>query len=189
MFKALRNQSFLFYKDIPVSWLSTIHSFSKKRLSWMLLLLFVVFFELCALYFQHVLMLAPCVMCVYERVAMMGVGAAAMVGLIQPKNHLIRWLSLAGWGYTSFRGLQLAIEHVGYQFNPSPFATCDIFPQFPSWAPLNQLAPWMFEPTGDCSKIVWQFLNLSMPQWLVVIFSANLVVLSLVIIAQFFKSK
>ncbi len=51
----------------------------------------------------------------------------------------------------------LAIEHVNYQFNPSPFATCDLFVTFPAWAPLNQWAPNLFEAYGDCSKVVWQF--------------------------------
>ncbi|WP_154215661.1 disulfide bond formation protein B, partial [Vibrio parahaemolyticus] len=53
---------------------SSLNQFSKGRLSWLLLLLFIIFFEACALYFQHVMMLAPCVMCIYERVAMMGIG-------------------------------------------------------------------------------------------------------------------
>ncbi|MEF1174769.1 disulfide bond formation protein B, partial [Vibrio sinaloensis] len=43
--------------------LSTIKTFSQGRLSWLLLLLFVIFFEACALFFQHVMMLSPCVMC------------------------------------------------------------------------------------------------------------------------------
>lgn len=172
-----------------MSWLLWINSFSQKRLSWLLLLISIIFFESCALFFQHVLMLAPCVMCVYERVAMMGIGGAAIIGLINPKNKFLRWAGLISWGYTSYRGLELAREHVGYQFNPSPFATCDIFPQFPSWAPLDQWVPWMFHPTGDCSDIVWQFLGLSMPQWLVVIFAANLVALAIVVVSQFVKAK
>nr|WP_267135747.1 MULTISPECIES: disulfide bond formation protein DsbB [Vibrio] len=155
----------------------------------MLLLLFVVFFEACALYFQHVMMLAPCVMCIYERVAMMGVGVAAIVGLMAPNNPVFRWLGLIGWGLSSYKGLLLAQQHVDYQFNPSPFATCDLFVTFPSWAPLNQWAPWMFEAYGDCSKIVWQFLDLSMPQWLVVIFAGNLIALALIVIAQFFPAR
>ncbi len=82
----------------------------------------------------------------------------------------------------------LSIEHVNYQFNPSPFATCDLFVSFPSWAPLNQWAPNLFEAYGDCSKVVWQFLTLSMPQWLVVIFAANLLALGVFIIAQVAKT-
>ncbi|MBT0023826.1 disulfide bond formation protein DsbB [Vibrio sp. Vb5032] len=169
--------------------LNSLNQFSKGRLSWLLLLLFVVFFEACALYFQHVMMLAPCVMCIYERVAMMGVGVAAMVGILAPKNPIFRWLSLIGWGLSAYKGLLLAMQHVDYQFNPSPFATCDLFVTFPSWAPLNQWVPWMFEAYGDCSKVVWQFLDLSMPQWLVVIFAGNLIALALIVIAQFFPAK
>ncbi|HHF3023853.1 TPA: disulfide bond formation protein DsbB [Vibrio diabolicus] len=169
--------------------LNSLNQFSKGRLSWLLLLLFVVFFEACALYFQHVMMLAPCVMCIYERVAMMGVGVAAIVGLMAPNNPVFRWLGLIGWGLSSYKGLLLAQQHVNYQFNPSPFATCDLFVTFPSWAPLNQWVPWMFEAYGDCSKIVWQFLDLSMPQWLVVIFAGNLIALALIVIAQFFPAR
>ncbi|WP_299013549.1 disulfide bond formation protein DsbB [uncultured Photobacterium sp.] len=166
-----------------------LNTFSKSRLSWLLLFGFIVFFELCALFFQHVMKLDPCVMCIYERVAMMGIAFAALFGLIAPQNTIIRWTALAAWGYGAYRGLELTREHVGYQFNPSPFATCDLFVQFPEWAPLNQWVPWMFEASGDCSKVVWSFLGQSMPQWLVVIFAANLVALAVIVIAQFFGKK
>lgn len=172
-----------------MSFFSSLHTFSKSRLSWVLLLVFVLFFEACALFFQHVMVLAPCVMCIYERVAMLGIGGSAIVGLIAPSNPLFRWLGLAGWGFSAYRGLMLALQHVDYQFNPSPFKTCDIFVTFPSWAPLNQWMPWMFEAYGDCSKVVWQFLTLSMPQWLVIIFAGNLLVLAFIVISQFVKEK
>ncbi len=61
-----------------------LQRFSRSRLSWALLLGLVIFFELCALYFQHVMLLAPCVMCVYERIAMLGIVGAAGIGLINP---------------------------------------------------------------------------------------------------------
>ncbi|ROV58882.1 disulfide bond formation protein DsbB [Vibrio ponticus] len=172
-----------------MNFLATLKSFSQSRLSWAILLGFIVFFEACALFFQHVMELPPCVMCIYERVAMMGIGGAAIIGLIAPQNGVVRWVGLAAWGYSAYRGLELALEHVDYQFNPSPFATCDLFVRFPEWAPLNKWAPWMFEAYGDCSKIVWQFLTLSMPQWLVVIFAANLAALAVIVVSQFAKNK
>ncbi|EMC7819667.1 disulfide bond formation protein DsbB [Vibrio cholerae] len=168
--------------------LSSLKTFSQSRLSWLLLLAFVVFFTLCAMYFQHVMLLAPCVMCIYERIAMLGIGVAALIGAIVPQNPVVRWLGFAAWGASSYKGLMLAIEHVNYQFNPSPFATCDLFVTFPAWAPLNQWAPNLFEAYGDCSKVVWQFLTLSMPQWLVVIFAANLLALAIFVIAQLAKT-
>ncbi|WP_408647243.1 disulfide bond formation protein DsbB [Vibrio taketomensis] len=172
-----------------LNFLATLKSFSQSRLSWALLLGFIVFFEACALFFQHGMKLAPCVMCIYERVAMMGVGGAAIIGLLAPQNPLVRWTGLVAWGYAAYRGLELSMQHVEYQFNPSPFATCDVFVQFPSWAPLNQWAPWMFEASGDCSEISWQFLTLSMPQWLEIIFAGNLIALALIVVSQFVKSK
>lgn len=156
--------------------LENLYQFSRSRLSWVLLLVVIVSLELCALYFQHVMLLAPCVMCIYERLAMLGIALSAAIGLCQPQNPIFRGLGLIGWIFSSVQGLLLALEHVDYQFHPSPFKTCDIFVNFPDWAPLNQWAPWLFEAYGDCSKVVWTFMDLSMPQWLVIIFGVSLVV-------------
>jgi protein dithiol:quinone oxidoreductase len=163
--------------------------FSSTRKAWCLLLLCVIFFEACALFFQHVLMLAPCVMCIYERLAMLGIGGAAIVGLILPNNILVRAIALLGWGIGAYKGLVLSLEHVNYQLHPSPFATCDLFVKLPSFLPLDKWMPWMFEASGECSKIVWRFLTLTMPQWLVIIFAANLLVCFVFILVQPFSKK
>jgi disulfide bond formation protein DsbB len=168
--------------------LNPLKSFSEQRLSWGLLLIAVIFFELCALFFQHVMNLAPCVMCIYERVAMLGIGGASIIGLINPRSKLFRYLGLIAWFAASIQGYLLASKHVDYQLNPSPFATCDIFVNFPSWAPLNVWLPQMFEAYGDCSEIVWQWLGWSMPQWLVFIFVANAVVALIFIALQLFPT-
>lgn len=165
-----------------------LNCFSKTRLSWTLLFAFVIFFELCALFFEHWMKLEPCVMCIYERVAMLSIGIAALIGLISPKTGLLRWIGLLGWIAGSYKGLLLSMEHVQYQLHPSPFNTCDIFVNFPAWAPLNHWIPWMFEAYGECSDIVWQFLTLSMPQWLIVIFAANLAIAALFILTQFTRT-
>ncbi|MCG3742163.1 disulfide bond formation protein DsbB [Vibrio cincinnatiensis] len=161
--------------------------FSHRRLSWAILFLFVLFFELSALYFQHVMLLAPCVMCIYERIAMLGIGIGALIGFIKPKHPIFRWLGLLIWGGSAYQGLVLSMQHVDYQLNPSPFNTCDLFVTFPSWAPLNQWAPWMFEAYGDCSDISWQLFTLSMPQWLIIIFAGNLVALAAILVVQCIK--
>lgn len=165
--------------------LNSIYSFSKTRASWALLLLVVVALELCALYFQHVMNLAPCVMCIYERVALLGVALAAVIGLFIPSSTFTRYVALLGWAVSSAKGLELALKHVDYQINPSPFNTCDIFVRFPDFAPLNQWVPWAFEAYGECSKITWSFLTLSMPQWLVIVFACSLISALIVSIAQF----
>ncbi|SHO58858.1 disulfide bond formation protein DsbB [Vibrio quintilis] len=169
--------------------ITKLNQFSQRRVSWLVLFLSVIFFELCALFFQHGLKLAPCVMCIYERIAMLGIAGAALIGLIAPGNIFFRGIGLLGWGYTAFRGFTLANQHVEYQLHPSPFATCDAFVQLPHWAPLNQWMPWMFKAYGDCSEISWQFLNLSMPQWLVIIFAANILIAVIFILSQLKSSR
>lgn len=172
--------------------LSFLNQQSRQRTAWLLLMLSALSLELCALFFQHVMDLLPCVMCIYERVAMLGILIAGALGLSAPKNLYIRTTALVTWGLSTSWGLKLALEHVSYQF-PDPnqlFGTvCDIFVRFPTWAPLNKWVPWMFEASGDCGKIDWQFLTLSMPQWLVIIFSAMLVVFLTVVAAQFISPK
>lgn len=161
---------------------------SHGRGAWFLLMLSALAFESCALYFQHVMGLPPCVMCIYERVAMLGVLTAGLIGMTAPQNIVIRWLGLITWGISAAWGLKLAIEHVGYQY-PDPNdlfgATCDFFVSFPSWAPLNLWLPSVFEATGDCSVIVWQFLSFSMPEWLVFIFACMLITFTFVLVSQF----
>ncbi|WP_150137865.1 disulfide bond formation protein DsbB [Candidatus Enterovibrio escicola] len=162
---------------------------SRIRGAWFLLTLSAVGFEICALYFQYVMSLAPCVLCIYERVAMLGNVSFGLVGFLALGNEPLRWLSLIGWGVSSGWGLKLAIEHVSYQFHDSNDlfgVTCDIFVYFPSWAPFNKWIPWMLEASGECSKVVWKFLNLSMPEWLVIIFSVMLLALAIVVLSQFF---
>ena len=72
---------------------------------------------------------------------------------------------------------------------PSPFQTCDFAARFPTWLPLDKWLPQVFVASGDCSVRQWQFLSLEMPQWLVGIFAAYLLVAILVIVAQPFKAK
>lgn len=171
---------------------SYLKNLSSNRPAWILLAVFTLVFELCALFFQHGMKLDPCVMCIYERVAMFGVMAAALLGCIAPQIPFIRWIAILAWIATSWKGLSLSIEHVGYQFPDTNVLfgpTCDIFVDFPTWAPLNQWAPWLFEATGDCSKIVWQFLGYSMPQWLIVIFGAIFAVSITVALSQLAKNK
>lgn len=161
---------------------------SQGRTAWLLLALTALVLELSALYFQHFLQLLPCVMCIYERVALFGILAAGVIGMIAPRTPL-RYLALILWIYSAVRGLQLSWQHTMIQLHPSPFNTCDFAVAFPEWLPLDKWVPAVFHASGDCSEIQWQLFNLSMPQWLVVIFAAYLLASLLVLLAQFVRPR
>ncbi|MDV7103982.1 disulfide bond formation protein DsbB [Vibrio sp. TH_r3] len=169
-----------------MNFFSALNTFSKTRLSWLLLFFFIVFFIACAYTFQHLMALDPCVMCIYERIAMIGIGISALFAAINPQIILFRWLGILAWGATSLKGLLLALEHVSYQNNI--FATCSPL-LFPDWAPLNKWLPSFFEATGSCSEVVWQFVTLSMPQWLVVIFATSFAISCIIALSQCFNTK
>ncbi|MDE1186949.1 disulfide bond formation protein DsbB [Erwiniaceae bacterium L1_54_6] len=161
---------------------------SRGRGAWLLLALTALALELTALFFQHVMGLQPCVMCIYERCALFGVMGAGIVGAIAPKTPL-RWVALLIWLYSAIEGLRLSWEHTMIQLHPNPFVTCDFAARFPSWLPLDKWLPAVFVAHGDCSELGWTFLTWSMPQWLIVTFGAYLLVAVLVLIAQPFKAK
>lgn len=144
--------------------------------------------ELTALWFQHGLGLHPCVLCIYERCALFGVMGAGLLGAIAPKSPL-RYAAITLWLYSAGKGLQLSWEHTMMQLHPSPFATCDFAAYFPEWLPLDKWLPQIFVASGDCAERLWSFLSLEMPQWLVGIFAAYLIIAGLVLIAQPFKPK
>lgn len=161
---------------------------SRGRGAWLLMALTALALELIALWFQHVMMLKPCVMCIYERCALFGVMGAGIVGAIAPKTPL-RYVALLIWSGSAWQGLRLSYEHTLIQLHPNPFVTCDFAARFPGWLPLDKWLPSVFVASGDCAERGWSFLTLSMPQWMIAIFAAYLLVALLVVIAQPVKPK
>ena len=158
---------------------------SKKRYAWLLLALSALLLELAALYFQYgKLELQPCVLCIYERTAMMGILLAGLLGAIAPQLLMFRWAGFLLWGSSAVWGLMLALEHSGIQQN-SMTASCDFIAKFPAWAKLDEWFPLLFNPTGFCDEIQWRLLDYSMPQTMIGIYGLYLAVLVVVIASQF----
>ncbi|MGS0674637.1 disulfide bond formation protein DsbB [Shewanella sp. 125m-1] len=162
--------------------------FSHSRTAWLTLMLSAVALELAALFFQHVMKLDPCVMCIYQRVAVFGVVFAGLIGTIGHRSRIARALGVIVWGVSAAWGLKLALELVDMQMNPSPFATCSYLPEFPTWLPLHEWLPAIFLPTGMCTDIPWEFMGVTMGQWMIVAFSCYLLALLIFIIPSLKKS-
>lgn len=165
-----------------------LKSLSLNRKTWLLCIISATLLEATALYFQHGMGLQPCVMCIYERLALFAVLFAGVIGIIAPKFFLFRWLALAIGLFGAIKGLMLSIKHTDYQLNPAPWNTCSPFLDFPETLPLDKWFPKLFAAGGDCGKISWEFLGLVMPQWLIVVFAIYTLVLALLALAQFKRS-
>ena len=155
-----------------------VTQFTQSRLAWLILAGTALGLELCALFFQYVMKLDPCVMCIYQRLAIFGILAAGLIGVIGHKNRFMRLIAIAVWGISAVWGLKLALELVDMQTNPSPFSTCSFLPEFPNWMPLHEWLPSLFMPTGMCTDIPWEIAGVTMGQWMIVAFSAYLIALA-----------
>jgi disulfide bond formation protein DsbB len=153
-----------------------------RTLSWLFLAATTLILELAALYFQYVMSLEPCVLCVYQRVSVVILFIAFVIGAVASHIALIRWLSYLIWGTGGLWGLYLAMKQSGLQLGIiPPSLSCDVNAKFPEWLKLDEWLPTIFQPSGFCDEIQWHFIGLSMAQWLIIIMTGYLLLLLLFI--------
>jgi disulfide bond formation protein DsbB len=163
-----------------------IARFSMKRGAWIALAVTALLLEASALFYQYGLHLNPCVMCIYIRMAVLGLVAAGLLGAIAPSRPVVQFLGFAAWGLAAGEGLVLSRELIAIQAaDPFSFtAVCSFLPRFPGWLPLHEWFPTFFMPTGNGTDEVWHGRGLSMAQWRQGIVIAYLVVLVIVVVAR-----
>lgn len=167
--------------------LDSIAKSVSNRLPWFLLFLSAFALEVTALYFQYAMELLPCIMCIYQRTAMLGIVFAGLLPTIV-NTKITRFIAFVTWGISSIWGFLIAKEHVDIQTALNPFfASCEIVPNFPSFMPLHDWIPSFFAATGDCGDIDWQFFDISMPQWMMVIFGIYSVLFVVVLFARLLR--
>lgn len=167
-----------------------LSSITTSQKPWFLLAISALGLELTALFFQYAMDLKPCIMCVYQRLAILAIFIAGVIGTVGYRNIIARTVAYALWGVSSIWGLIIAFEHIEMQENyGSIFYSCEYLPNFPVWAPLHEWLPFLFEVTGDCGVISWQFLGYSMPQWLLVVYALYAITFLVVLINRLFWAK
>ena len=167
--------------------LKAIHHWQSFRLTWLIMLGTATFLELCALGFQYIMMLQPCELCVYQRLAVILLMIAPLVMMISPGNLVVRISGYAIWLYGAWYGLSKALIQTGNYANFDPLSSsCSFRPTFPLDLPLYEWLPSVFMPTGICGEDSWSFLGLNMAQWMVGIFSLYLLALAACLISSLF---
>jgi len=117
------------------------------------------------LYLQHVVGLEPCPMCIVQRYAFVLIALVAAVTAIARgrRAHIAGsglMVLLAGFG--AF----VAARQTWLQWNPPEVASCgrDFYGMIETF-PLKRAIPMIFRGSGDCTKIDWTFLGLSIANW------------------------
>ena len=123
-----------------------------------------------AYYAQAHLHLEPCPLCIFQRIGVAAIGVVFLLATLHDPK---------GWGsrlygllilVTAAATLGVAARHVWIQHLPEDqVPTCgaslnyllDIFP-------LAQVIRTVLTGSGECAKITWTFLHLSMPTWVAI---------------------
>ena len=129
-----------------------------------------------ALYLQHALGLEPCPMCILQRYAFIVVGVIALAAAIDNPALLGRRIYGGLLVVMAATGGGIAIRHVYLEHYPPKIFDCgaDVGFMLESF-PLTQALPMIFRGTGDCTKVVWRFLGLSIAEWSLICFAALIV--------------
>ena len=117
------------------------------------------------LYLQHGVGLEPCPMCIVQRYALIGVAVIAGITALTGK----KWPLVSGsvlMLLTSGFGAFVAARQSWLQWYPPESASCgrDFYGMIETF-PLKRVIPMIFKGSGDCTKIDWTFLGLSIANW------------------------
>jgi len=119
-----------------------------------------------AFYMQYVMGLEPCPLCMMQRIVIYFTGLLFLLGwIINPLRG--QWIFSALIVLTNAGGIGLASRQLWLQSLPED--------QVPACGPgldyMLEVLPWreivtvMLQGTGDCAKVQWTFLGLSIPGW------------------------
>jgi disulfide bond formation protein DsbB len=125
-----------------------------------------------ALYSQHVLGYKPCPLCIFQRIAVIGLGIAFIVAAVVPARARIGGMAVSLLiGLVALAGAVVAGQHLNLQTRPpsTGIGSCGA-PLAQMWKvnPANEFLAKVFRGTGDCSEVDWTFLALPMPGWVLI---------------------
>jgi disulfide bond formation protein DsbB len=123
-----------------------------------------------ALYAQHVLELEPCPLCVFQRVAVIALGAVFAVAALHGPGAIGRKVYAVLLLVPALAGIGVAGRHVWLQnLPPERVPACGpgldyMLESFP----FREVLQMVLSGSGECANVDWSLLGLSMPAWVLI---------------------
>ena len=135
------------------------------------------------IYLQEVVGLVPCPMCIVQRYALI------LVALVAGVTAALRGSGARAGGLgllliLALGGAFVAARQTWLQWYPPEILSCgrDFYGMIEAF-PLKRVIPMLFKGSGDCTKIDWTFLGLSIANWSFLVFS-GIAMLSAILLAR-----
>jgi len=127
-----------------------------------------------ALYAQHVLLLAPCPLCIFQRVAVIALGAVFLLAAVHGVGPVGRRIYAVLVGLIALSGMVVAGRHVWLQNLPAEqVPACGPGLDFILDAfPLQEALAMVLSGSGECANVDWHLLGLTMPAWVLIALAA-----------------
>ena len=124
------------------------------------------------LYLQHAKGLEPCPMCILQRYAFVAIAAIGLAAALHGPGRTGKIAYGGAMSIAAVTGGAIACRHVYLEHNPPDVYDCgaDLEYMLESF-PLADLLPMIFRGTGDCTKVPWRFLGLSIAEWALIWFA------------------
>jgi disulfide bond formation protein DsbB len=123
-----------------------------------------------ALYAEHRLLLEPCPLCVFQRIAVIALGILFLLAAVTPARRTFGITHAVLIGLVAAAGAAIAGRHVWLQSLPADrVPACGpgldyIIDSFP----LSEALRLVFSGSGECAVADWHLLGLSMPAWVLI---------------------
>ena len=131
-----------------------------------------------ALFFEHMLLLEPCLLCYAQRACVYLVIFLSLFGFLHKNQSLIIFRTYIGLVITIIVcGILLSIRQLYLQNLPPelvPSCGPDIDYLFET-LPVLEVFMLAIRGDGNCAEVLWSFLGISIPGWLLIAFSAQLI--------------
>jgi disulfide bond formation protein DsbB len=123
-----------------------------------------------ALYAQYVLGLAPCPLCIFQRVATISTGLLFLIAALHNPGATGARVYGALIGLAALCGMLVSARHVWIQAQPpGTVAACGAdLDYLLEIMPVTQVVSKVLTGSGECGKIDWTLLGLSMPWWVAI---------------------
>lgn len=123
-----------------------------------------------ALYAEHVLGLAPCPLCIFQRVAVIVIGVIFLIATIHGPRRIGARIYGGLIALAALGGIAIAARHIWIQAQPpGTVAACGAdLDYMMEILPLKEVVTKVLTGSGECGTVDWTLLGLSMPWWVLI---------------------
>ncbi|NVJ64870.1 MAG: disulfide bond formation protein B [Gammaproteobacteria bacterium] len=142
-----------------------------------------------AYYFQYVEFMDPCPLCIFSRVAIFSLGVVLLLNAIFQPRHESIWnklFQILGM-FCAAMGIWISAKHVWIQNLPEDQvmdcgAPLDLLMDV---MPMSEVISTVLMGDGKCAEVNFEWLGLTMPGWMLLIFSVAFIVMTYRLVQAF----